>query len=812
MVKIIQDDVETGRGAHLVIRGYGGIGKTSVALAICHHPTVIKIFGDYRFFVECETTDTAMTLLQEIASHLHLNISKGNAHTGLVAGLDALSSTRNLLLVLDNADTFLYSSDRRQAREIDSILSDIAALPNTTLILTKRGLEQPLSVKWETAEVLDTLTLEAARLVFLSITELKIEEKGQNTHLDALLSALDCVPLAVTLLGQVAQYGDESLESLKERWIESKTDLLKLSGHPDDREASVGASVETSLQSPAIKNQQYAKRLLSIIAYLPEGVLLTYMGSLSAIWETNIHDAARILKQLSLAHVSLNTQFLTTLSPVRDHINRHHRILDGDLKHLQEWHVQLADKGRYEPCHPSYGSSQEHLAINQSNISFILHQIIIGPSPKAATLKAAVCFATFLSRSWPNEELLRLILESKYTLASDDRRLLLCALGSVRQIRGDYNAAKVAYEAALSETEFIGDRIGIAQCLQEIGGLLVRQGKAREAEIVFKKALTDVQIAGNPLEVATCRISLGKSHLAQHRYEDAIKEFETALDGFKSVANHRGIADCYRRISNVHYTTSDHTAAKITLQQAMSDFDRIGDRVQKTECLRRMGDILLAQGNHLDAKVAFEAALSEFTSMGLRFQAARCLKDIGSLYVRQGNYAKAKLALHQALSDFSSIGSRIMVAQCLECLGLTYQALGDLSKAKEVLESAVFELTSIGDCNVPYCLRRLGDVILSQGNVKDARVKFTNALLGFRSIGSRRDAARCFFRLGELDVKEGHMTSAEVSFKAAQEEFEADGDSDGVALCVRRLGIHQVSRKLLVLGIVSLDPQRVGKC
>jgi predicted ATPase len=231
------------RPACLVIRGYGGIGKTSVALAVCHDVAVRKLFGENRFFVECETAETPALLLQEIASRLGIDLSQGDAHALVVKGLNIMSITQPLLLVLDNAETFLYST-HAHAKEIDTILSEISSMVNVTLILTKRGPEQPLAVQWDSLQELDVLSLEAARQIFHSIRSATVTNHDL-ARLDKLLDAVDYVPLAVRLLAQVAQSGNESLEQLHKRWSGRKTDLLRLRGRPDHRETSVDAQLRS---------------------------------------------------------------------------------------------------------------------------------------------------------------------------------------------------------------------------------------------------------------------------------------------------------------------------------------------------------------------------------------------------------------------------------------------------------------------------------------------------------------------------------------------------------------------------------------
>src|SRR6266436_9065535 len=46
----------------LAILGSGGMGKTSTALHVLHHPDVVVRYGDRRYFVGCDTVSSAETL------------------------------------------------------------------------------------------------------------------------------------------------------------------------------------------------------------------------------------------------------------------------------------------------------------------------------------------------------------------------------------------------------------------------------------------------------------------------------------------------------------------------------------------------------------------------------------------------------------------------------------------------------------------------------------------------------------------------------------------------------------------------------
>ena len=53
--------------ARVAILGPGGIGKTSIALAVLHHADVRVLYGDRRCFVSCEATTSADAVAHALA-------------------------------------------------------------------------------------------------------------------------------------------------------------------------------------------------------------------------------------------------------------------------------------------------------------------------------------------------------------------------------------------------------------------------------------------------------------------------------------------------------------------------------------------------------------------------------------------------------------------------------------------------------------------------------------------------------------------------------------------------------------------------
>ncbi|KAJ7159224.1 hypothetical protein C8R43DRAFT_837008, partial [Mycena crocata] len=97
----------------IAILGPGGIGKTSLARAVLHHPEITGKFEQHRFFVACDSASTKAELVSLIGAHLGLKPGKD-----LTKPIIAFFSI-NLacLLILDNLETLWESPKTRRDTE-----------------------------------------------------------------------------------------------------------------------------------------------------------------------------------------------------------------------------------------------------------------------------------------------------------------------------------------------------------------------------------------------------------------------------------------------------------------------------------------------------------------------------------------------------------------------------------------------------------------------------------------------------------------------------------------------------------------------
>jgi len=85
-------------------------------------------------------------------------------------------------------------------------------------------------------------------------------------------------------------------------------------------------------------------------------------------------------------------------------------------------------------------------------------------------------------------------------------------------VQGDYATAQRLLEEARSLQRQVGDRLGLAHSLNNLGKLAWAQGNTAAAQCLYEESLVIRRGLGNPWGIAESLINLGKTALAQRNY------------------------------------------------------------------------------------------------------------------------------------------------------------------------------------------------------------------------------------------------------------------------------------------------------
>ena len=534
------------------ILGGPGAGKTTISLAALHEPRVAVRFGPRRFFVRCESAKTREELVEAIVST-----------TGLRPGSDIEASLFEDLvrmpaaLVLDNAETPLEGLDQAAVREV---LSDLGSVPRLALVVSVRGQERPWGPNWRGAIRVGPLHLEAARQAFLDKSEKRFEN---DPHLDGLLDEVDRLAIAVVLLGYHAQSLD-SLAELRRQWQAQRTTLLQRDGGEgrlENIEVSIELSVTESRMTPA------ARRLLSVLAHLPDGVA---DADLEILFPGEGQAAALVLRKVGLAF--MQGARIRVLAPVRECIRRQHPPEEEDLDRTLTHFLRLAREGG----RVGRGGGAEVVARLVPELGNVDSMIAMGlerPDPEPAIGAGA------------------------------DLGQLICLSGW---------ASSTPVERALEKARETGRDLLQANCAEQLGDIALDRSDHDDARARYEQGLLLYSRVGSALGQANCILRLGDIALACLDHDNARARYQEALPLYRRVGSVLGEATCMRRLGDCALICSDYDDAKACYDEGLLLFRRAGDLLGEGNCIQGFGDVALRRSDPETAGDRFKEALGLF--------------------------------------------------------------------------------------------------------------------------------------------------------------------------------------------------------
>ncbi|KAJ7616191.1 P-loop containing nucleoside triphosphate hydrolase protein, partial [Mycena polygramma] len=316
----------TQESPRVALLGAGGIGKTSVARALLHHPDITAKFGQHRVFIACDSVANKVELAALIGAHLGLMPRRDLTRAVVQHFSDAPPS----LLILDNLETLWEPTQSRQ--EIEEFLSLLTDVDHLALLITMRGLERPGKVRWTRPFIppLERLAQDAARKMFIDIAD----DNHDLGQIDKVLSLTDNVPLAISLLAHLVD--SEGCTNILSRWEVEKTSLLS-EGY--DRRSNLDLSISISLTSPRITSTPDSQELLGLLSVLPDG--LSDVELLQT--KLPIRDIPRCklaLIRTALAYVD-GQKRLKVLVPIREYMQRNYPLRNDMVRPLLTYFQDL---------------------------------------------------------------------------------------------------------------------------------------------------------------------------------------------------------------------------------------------------------------------------------------------------------------------------------------------------------------------------------------------------------------------------------------------------------------------------------------
>jgi hypothetical protein len=455
----ILDKLKNERVQALVLYGYGGTGKTTLATRIAE--LLVFDFPDGVIWIPVQPEDTVSRILDVIAESLGF-ISNEDSVANRARRLHSRLRKKRCLLVLDDV----------------SAMPDLAHLRLGTKTSRLLGTTRDAKV----APLLQAASLSVGGLTDDEGLALLTRWAGHQIEGEELVRRLGGLPLALTLAGAQLQAG-LTLESLLAAFRNQKVDLSILDmDDPQSRSESLTRCFDVSYQYlDAQTRQRFAQLGYFVGRHLPEAALI-------AVWDVTPRQAHDTLKKL------LRFVFLDQARPG-----------------VYRFHPLLQDYARQKLSPSSAG----HQAIRRRHAVWHIRYALYHPGILADDLKPA----PDLDRAWP--DIIAGItwathhdpqLAAQATLLAHTERPALLEEGGVPFIE--------AVDTHLSRST---DRLEQAVLHELLGDLYLLRENIEEGTSHFEKAGTLWEMMENGLAASRVKLRVAGTHLLRQDQETAAK-------------------------------------------------------------------------------------------------------------------------------------------------------------------------------------------------------------------------------------------------------------------------------------------------
>lgn len=714
----------------VTIVGAGGVGKTTVAVAVGHE--LIETFAGAVLFVDLGALSDPSLVAGSIASMLGLSVQAGDP----VAGLIAYLRDKRLLLILDTCEHLIEAA----AALTDRIF---AAAPLVHLLTTSR---EALRVEGEHVHRLEPLAfppedprLTAAEAVAFSAIQLfmeRVEASGARLKLSDTEAAtvagicrrLDGLALAIELVaGRVGAYGLEVTAML----LEERLSLL-WSGRrtAPPRQQTLKAMLDWSYE------------LLSDVERRVLRQLAVFIGSFTLDAAQAVLTSASLQKaQVLEAIESLIAKSMVAVRPVG--ATMRYRLLDTTRAYALETSLDEAERVDVGARHAAYyrrwseqvGPRWSTLAsaaergpymADLANVRTALDwafgangRLDIGVSLAAAAAPVFLAMSLLPECHRWSDRALQVL---GGTGGSDTEEMKLqAALGmSLTFLQGMSDAARAALNRSLAIGEAAGDALHQLQLLGQLHMFHVRTGNFNAALECARRSEGIARLVPDPAAAALAHSFLGISLSYLCDLEGARTEIEAALrhgaeEGSDRISlgfNHYSLAASY--LARVLWLQGYPSQAVARARQTVKHARGMDHPVTLCIALIWTTSMFLWVGDLSSAEEHASWLESQAETYALAPYLALARGYKGELAIRRGNPHAGVEMLRRCLADLSAVRHAVLATPFNIALAQGLAATGRSSEGLALLDEIVRRIETNGDiCYLPEVLRVKGAVMLS---------------------------------------------------------------------------------------------------
>jgi tetratricopeptide (TPR) repeat protein len=588
----------SGQNVSLSADGQGGIGKTTLAVALARHPDVWAHFPDGVLWAGLGKNANGMSALAAWGEALGQDLSSLTSIEDRRAKIEQLIGARRMLLIIDDAWEL-------EAAEMMKCGSE-----NCSYLLTTR--HKGLANRFAGREQVEAVPMLAEEAAWTLLQTLAPEAyNAYPTAARALANSVGGLPLAVELLGGylAAQEGalfPDLFPNLNRDALAELSDPRRRLHLATQRLGSKAGKVtlqETLTLSLDDLSEEVQNAFYALGAFAPKPATFSREAA-ESVAETDGKNLALFAARNLLEIVGTRFAFHQTLADLA----RTKMPLEAQTRH-REFYLDLAnqDPNAWKSIEPEYSQIIWGFQQNPEDESLLDWVWSMGPFQRVRGLwlDRLRWYLRGLEIFGENEEAktkATLLHEIGYTL--DDlgrrkdalnyyyqalsiqdklldkanKRASLVGIGRVYANTGQWVKAIQYYEQALPIYEEADDQKGLATVLNNIGGVYSNIGEQAKALEYYEQALSIYEEKGDQEGLALTLNNIGMNYHYLDKPAEALEYCKQALLIREEIGDLSGKATSLNSIGLVYAILGERVKAMDYLEQALLIKEKVGDQ------------------------------------------------------------------------------------------------------------------------------------------------------------------------------------------------------------------------------------------
>jgi tetratricopeptide (TPR) repeat protein len=690
----------------LVLRGQGGIGKTSLAVKLMEacgiEPLTLapseSCAYDNALFFKVGDSDGFDALVASFLNAFGLGESHDQNTTPAqtIARILARFQQERWLVVIDNLESLMEKDYAYvKSADVSTLLNSFATVVHQSqIVITSRKFPDDLNDRrgrsFDIGVVADRLIPGISTDASIELLE-KLKAKDSPADLKWMAER---VGGNVFILKCLAHYSIQKPGILRKKpelvTQEAKPIVLaqwELQGVPAQELLQRMCVLRMAMNIPALTTLRLLKSNSTAIASTPEAVAATedlLTGLVKSDLVQDLYD-----ELLCESRYILHPLMAETLQD----------IFAADLGQLWKYSARL---------YSSFDLPENEKFLSFEDMRFVLEKLhfywLLGQD-RRGVMKMVVSDILPKLKKWCywdlSEEWVNKCLEVQTESTElEDRAGIATSwshLGDIARKRGYYTKAKEFFRQSLSIRTELNNRAGMATSLNQLGDIARLRGDYTEAEELYNESLTIVTELNNRARIATSWSHLGDIAFLRGGYTEAEKLYNESLSIRTELNNRSGMATSLNQLGDIARKRGDYTEAEKLFQESLSIRTELNNRTGMANSLCLLGDIARKRGDYTEAEELYNKSLTIVTELNHRERIAVCWGCLGENELEKGaNLTAAEEWLSKALFVMKELYRPEKIAELHWDFARLYQARGDELIAQDYYKTSHKLYTEIG--------------------------------------------------------------------------------------------------------------------